>query len=184
MLGDSAENARYIETLTRRGYRWIAGAEWVTEPVSPESTIPVAIDRQKTRRGKDLLKRGCLVAAVAVLVLICTAVWSSPHLPKVTSAFQLTNDGKAKIDSNLFATDGVHLYFMEGTPWGGGSAIAQVSAIGGLYARLPRRFSENCSGPYSGRENGRGGKSQRPTFHRWSICLLAGLALHRMMSRS
>src|SRR5580765_2752155 len=28
VLGDSAENARYIETLTRRGYRWIAEAEW------------------------------------------------------------------------------------------------------------------------------------------------------------
>jgi DNA-binding winged helix-turn-helix (wHTH) protein/Tol biopolymer transport system component len=142
VLGDSAENARYIETLTRRGYRWIAGAEWVTEPVSPESTIPVAIDRQKTRRGKDLLKRGCLVAAVAVLVLLCTAVWSSPHLPKVTSAFQLTNDGKAKIDSNLFATDGVHLYFMEGTPWGGGSAIAQVSAIGGESTRIETPLRE------------------------------------------
>src|ERR1700746_2480440 len=31
VLGDSAEDARYIQTLTRRGYRWIAGVEWVAE---------------------------------------------------------------------------------------------------------------------------------------------------------
>src|SRR5438445_952582 len=35
-LGDSAENARYVETVARRGYRLIA-------PVgSPSSTVPVA----------------------------------------------------------------------------------------------------------------------------------------------
>src|SRR5215469_9111093 len=28
VLGDSAESPRFIETLTRRGYRWMAGAEW------------------------------------------------------------------------------------------------------------------------------------------------------------
>jgi DNA-binding winged helix-turn-helix (wHTH) protein len=74
VLGDSAENAQYIETMTRRGYRWIAGAEWVTEPVSPESAIPVAIDRQEIHRGKNLLKRGSVVVAVGVLLLICTAI--------------------------------------------------------------------------------------------------------------
>jgi tetratricopeptide (TPR) repeat protein len=41
VLGDSAENPRFIETLTRRGYRWMAGAEWVGEsgpgsPAAPE----------------------------------------------------------------------------------------------------------------------------------------------------
>jgi DNA-binding winged helix-turn-helix (wHTH) protein/tetratricopeptide (TPR) repeat protein len=41
VLGDSAENPRFIETLTRRGYRWMAGAEWVAEsgpgsPAAPE----------------------------------------------------------------------------------------------------------------------------------------------------
>jgi TolB-like protein/Tfp pilus assembly protein PilF len=28
-LGDDADHPRYIETLARRGYRWIAGVEWV-----------------------------------------------------------------------------------------------------------------------------------------------------------
>jgi DNA-binding winged helix-turn-helix (wHTH) protein len=28
-LGDDADHPRYIETLARRGYRWIAGGEWM-----------------------------------------------------------------------------------------------------------------------------------------------------------
>ena len=49
VLGDSAENPRYIETLARRGYRWMVPVQWrdatpdlqgsgVTIPSGPEST--------------------------------------------------------------------------------------------------------------------------------------------------
>jgi TolB-like protein len=50
-LGDDAANPRYIETLARRGYRWLASVEWVENgksagealgdrpPSSPEPTI-------------------------------------------------------------------------------------------------------------------------------------------------
>ena len=41
VLGDSAENPRYIETLARRGYRWKAGGEWVV--ASGSDAVPVAI---------------------------------------------------------------------------------------------------------------------------------------------
>src|SRR5260370_6525381 len=34
-LGDSAENPRYIETLARSGYRFVARVEAVTEPALP-----------------------------------------------------------------------------------------------------------------------------------------------------
>jgi serine/threonine-protein kinase len=35
-LGDDADHPRYIETLARRGYRWIAGVEWVESGEKPE----------------------------------------------------------------------------------------------------------------------------------------------------
>ena len=35
-LGDDADHPRYIETLARRGYRWIAGVEWVGLGEKPE----------------------------------------------------------------------------------------------------------------------------------------------------
>jgi Tol biopolymer transport system component/DNA-binding winged helix-turn-helix (wHTH) protein len=42
-LGDTAENPRYIETLARRGYRFIAPVEGATKPVVPTaSQVPVA----------------------------------------------------------------------------------------------------------------------------------------------
>ncbi|HXY08614.1 MAG TPA: protein kinase, partial [Terriglobales bacterium] len=39
-LGDSADNPRYIETLARRGYRWMVPVEWVEGgPVSPLAEV-------------------------------------------------------------------------------------------------------------------------------------------------
>ena len=45
VLGDSAENPRLIETFTRRGYRWMGGAEWVaeSEPRSPSAIDSLAV---------------------------------------------------------------------------------------------------------------------------------------------
>jgi hypothetical protein len=40
----------------------------------------------------------------------------SPRRPR-----KITNDGKAKLPTNSPATDGVHLYFIEGMPWTTGS---------------------------------------------------------------
>ena len=39
-LGDEADHPRYIETLARRGYRWIAGVEWVESAEKPEISKP------------------------------------------------------------------------------------------------------------------------------------------------
>jgi adenylate cyclase len=36
-LGDDADHPRYIETLARRGYRWIVGVEWVHSGEGPEA---------------------------------------------------------------------------------------------------------------------------------------------------
>ena len=40
-LGDDAANPRYIETLARRGYRWMAGVDWV-EAKPASSSLPDA----------------------------------------------------------------------------------------------------------------------------------------------
>ncbi len=39
-LNDDASHPRFIETLARRGYRWIAGVEWDGAGQRPESQIP------------------------------------------------------------------------------------------------------------------------------------------------
>jgi Tol biopolymer transport system component/DNA-binding winged helix-turn-helix (wHTH) protein len=127
-LGDSADNPTFIETLPRRGYKFIAPVE---EPTNQESKKEVDPGEQKPGRGKRLRNRN-LVGTVAVLLLIGTAVWySQPRPPTVTNAVRISNDRKAKSPLNPPVTDGVHLYFIEGMPWTTGSGIAQMSATGG-----------------------------------------------------
>jgi len=128
-LGDSADNPTFIETLPRRGYKFIAPVE---KPLSKGSKIPGPGNLQERSLSKKLLKRTGVIAALAVLVLICLATWlSQPEPPTVTNTVRITNDGKAKNPLNPPVTDGVHLYFTEGMPTTSGSGIAQVSAAGG-----------------------------------------------------
>jgi len=133
-LGDSADNPSFIETLHRRGYKFIAPVE---TPVSKEIRIPNPTNLQESRRGNILLKRTGLVAAVGALVLICVAFWwSQPQSPTVTNIVRITNDGKVKNPLNPPVTDGVHLYFTEGMPYTSGAVLAQVSAAGGETTRM------------------------------------------------
>jgi DNA-binding winged helix-turn-helix (wHTH) protein/Tol biopolymer transport system component len=40
-LGDSADEPRYVETLARRGYRWMVPVEWVdASPNTPQDAVP------------------------------------------------------------------------------------------------------------------------------------------------
>jgi Tol biopolymer transport system component/DNA-binding winged helix-turn-helix (wHTH) protein len=167
-LGDSSENPRFVETLPRRGYRFIAPVEGSS--VEAEGARPLAsgqsrleteqgsgptrasspdhdgggrADRLEVTRGKNLVKPGIAVAAVALLFLICAAIWHRrPTLPTVTNTVRITNDGKAKGAS---VTDGIHLYFIEGSPWTSGSRIAQTSASGGETTGIATALQEVLS---------------------------------------
>ena len=57
-LGDSPENPRYIETLARRGYRWMVAVEWVdatpARPGSPSVAAPEAAPSAANLIGKKV----------------------------------------------------------------------------------------------------------------------------------
>jgi len=128
-LGDDADNPRFVETLPRQGYRFIATVE---SPVSEDSRIPGPSSSPESSARNNLLKRTGVIAGVIVLVLICLAFWrSQPQPPRVTNMVRITNDGKVKNPLNPPVTDGVHLYFTEGDMSTTGSGIAQVPAAGG-----------------------------------------------------
>src|SRR5450755_432033 len=61
-LGDSADNPRYVETLSRSGYRFVAPVEEVVEALPPPSPPP-----EKTQRVP--------LAAALILVLAIVASW-------------------------------------------------------------------------------------------------------------
>src|SRR4051812_1918067 len=76
VLGDSAEKPRYIETLPRRGYRFIASVEEVgaaTPELVQKRPETLAVDTDPSE--KSFLNRRTLFAAVIVLVCVGSAIW-------------------------------------------------------------------------------------------------------------
>ena len=119
-LGDSADNPTFIETVPRKGYKFIVAVE-----VRPVHNGPIGT--QSRSRGIAILSVGVFAGVVAP-VLISLAMWGKPQQPSILNLVRITNDGRAM---NASVTDGVHLYFIEGTPWSTGSRIAQMSVAGG-----------------------------------------------------
>src|SRR5436309_768163 len=100
VLGDSAENPRFVETLARRGYRLITPVEALNQTVGTESgpqqanslkTFEVEVtlpDTQKAER-REGRRRRTRMTFVAVAPVVGSAVWyyiyrsvsNSSHLP-------------------------------------------------------------------------------------------------------
>ena len=88
-LGDSAENPRFIETLPKRGYRFIAGVSVFDADARPKKLESVAGDPSDTVPGNTLqgaglalapkrrrwLTRGLIVAVALVLSWAILSVW-------------------------------------------------------------------------------------------------------------
>src|SRR5271169_1160591 len=88
-LGDSAENPRFIETLPKRGYRFIADVSVVNADARPKKPEPAPDDRPRIEskeklQGADLAgatqrrrwpTRWVTVAVALVLSLAILAVW-------------------------------------------------------------------------------------------------------------
>lgn len=134
VLGDSAETPQYIETLPRRGYRFIASVQRdVPAAVQESAENPMAepaISR-RPRKFRIVVLSGGVVLAIGFVVwifLIRTA-----GTPRVVRFTQLTNDGRAK--EGRLTTDGSRIYFTESLP-DGRSLVAQVSVSGGEVVSL------------------------------------------------
>ena len=156
-LDDSPERPRFVETLSRRGYRFIAPVEIVEPaaqtsngvPLSPiagygpalndggasppavSETAPETSVAPKSRRWPRIVL--WTVAAAAVLVLAFFLRPAMPH-PQVLDTMQLTRDGVQKLrfwgsPPPALQTDGSTLYFVETS--GFFDKLMQVSTEGG-----------------------------------------------------
>src|SRR6202011_1295700 len=78
-LGDSTEKPRFIETLPRHGYRFIAPLDRATTSPDVESRTPVTSYPATLPRTSSIFTRPWLVIglfAVAILaILLATAIW-------------------------------------------------------------------------------------------------------------
>src|SRR5215471_13278724 len=152
-LNDDADHPHYIETLAKRGYRFLApvveiganGAEQHSQPTSDVATAsdtslltsrvspsPVQAERGSTQRRIWI---PTTVFAVAIAVVLFFWWTRPPAVPVVEAVTQLTDDGEPKSPLTRMVTDGVRVYFNEGTR--GSWKIAQVAVTGGSVAVVP-----------------------------------------------
>jgi Tol biopolymer transport system component/DNA-binding winged helix-turn-helix (wHTH) protein len=152
-LNDDAENPRYIETLAKRGYRFVAPV--IDKPAMPPAQVSQAaservpsVDSSAGTNGSSAglsnaaaiaSKRWAGIAAAAVVVAMAAGFvfWRArgPAVPIVEAVTQLTDDGEPKPYATKIVTDGVRVYFNEGTQ--GSVKIAQVAVTGGSVAAIP-----------------------------------------------
>src|SRR5262249_46144457 len=136
-LGDSAENPAFIETVPKRGYRFIAP---VTAPNSESESVPHKVGAGRRVRLSTVLQLGAVLIVTALSVSFALRHWSNaPSLPaRVLNFAQLTSDGQAKYGRLM--TDGSRIYFSEVLP--SGWTLAQVPAKGGETTTIPTTVSD------------------------------------------
>lgn len=171
VLQDSSETPKFIETVARRGYTFIApvcaipgppstpappnGNEpapamsdlAVSMPMMAEEPVAIGEKPQRHAQATTLRRR---VIFVVVMGILGAAVYRSGHQdapPRVTGYTQLTHDARTKAFLNnalpVIVTDGSRLYFTEN---GGGpmrSALYQVSQSGGETSAIPTSLNNN-----------------------------------------
>ncbi|HEV2647351.1 MAG TPA: winged helix-turn-helix domain-containing protein [Acidobacteriaceae bacterium] len=163
-LGDSAENPRFIETLSRRGFRFIAPVGVGEMPTSTTAATPVDI-RTDVRVAEDLSSRSgtdatpenssptrdrniYIVTALAFVLggLLAAGAyqyWNATKAPvPLPRISQITQDGTifAPEDNLLgwlsaFVTDGVHLFTP--TSESGNVVLSQISVATGVSQTVP-----------------------------------------------
>jgi DNA-binding winged helix-turn-helix (wHTH) protein/Tol biopolymer transport system component len=125
-LNDSSDSPRFIETLPRLGYRFVAPVEVLSpdeggaspagaagqQAAPQEPAVAQTATRSPARRADGL--RWWPAAAAAGLALGLLGAFSlarAPESPRITDVRPLTSDGRQKVGG--LATDGRYIYFSE-----------------------------------------------------------------------
>ena len=152
-LGDSSDNPRFVETLPRRGYRFIAPVNEDSQsaaaglldnvvPITPSEPPQTAPEPPPPKPRISMLAAviavlACMIAAFAALLITW---WRIPApVPVVESITQLTDDRESK--THTMVSDGSRIYFNEGER--GRLSLSQVSAAGGPTAPVETRLANN-----------------------------------------
>jgi DNA-binding winged helix-turn-helix (wHTH) protein/dipeptidyl aminopeptidase/acylaminoacyl peptidase len=152
-LNDDTDDPHYIETLAKRGYRFVGSVTDISTK-SMQQQLQNPPDGAQVSDGLSVsslesvgavnpvarsTRRWVWIAAAVVVVAIAAGLvfWLNrpPAVPIVEAVTQLTDDGEPKPYATKIVTDGVRIYFNEGTI--GSLKIAQVAVTGGSVAAIP-----------------------------------------------
>ena len=190
-LGDSSDNPRFVETLPRRGYRFIAPVQeepdptvkappFQNEPTVPAADPVAAVPPSVSAHVRRSARRRWLwaaFAAIAVLVIALLVTWwrIPPAVPVVESVVQLTHDGQPK---DSIVSDGSRLYFNVGPYLS--RKIAQVSVTGGPTVPVENPFTTSFINSITKDGSAllvvvsNGPPTADPSWFLWSVPLPAG----------
>jgi Tol biopolymer transport system component/DNA-binding winged helix-turn-helix (wHTH) protein len=136
-LGDSPENPVFIETVPRRGYRFIAPVQDVgIQPLKPAAPgnghqpLETPTDSLATPVSRATRTSGRLIALGIIVIAVCTLLYRAVFPPtlRVTQTVRLTNSSRVEPWGRI-TSDGSRLFFLEreGDHWN----ARQISVAGG-----------------------------------------------------
>jgi DNA-binding winged helix-turn-helix (wHTH) protein/tetratricopeptide (TPR) repeat protein len=79
-LGDTAGRPRFIETLPRRGYRFVAPVTTAAPVTTPAATAPSAPAPSPARSTSTHISWTAAAVAVALLLVVVAHTWSAPRV--------------------------------------------------------------------------------------------------------
>jgi DNA-binding winged helix-turn-helix (wHTH) protein/Tol biopolymer transport system component len=120
-LGDSAETPRFIETVPRRGYRFIGPIQPnevaespIPQPAAPEAILPTNAEPQ-AHDSKKRRKRWIPITIAAALVLATASIWFASHRASEKGPIQIqqltTNSSENPIQRAAVSPDGKYLAY-------------------------------------------------------------------------
>ena len=127
VLGDSAETPRYIQTLPRRGYRFIAPVEQIVAPSLP-ATSQVEMPREAVVAGKPAKSRIFLAACILIFLVVGAALWLEHVATPLTNAAPRLNS-IAVLPLNNLSDDPSEEFFADGMT---DQLITDLARVGSL----------------------------------------------------
>ena len=132
-LGDSAENPRFIETLARRGYRFIAPVGQVSDPAplpeppaeptaaapavaAPAPVLPVVQSAPPAAAKRNLwipaaaFASACIMVALFLWGFTRSTATVPPHIIQITHSGHLASSATSTETLAAAVTDGVHIF--------------------------------------------------------------------------
>lgn len=141
-LSDDAENPRFIATVGRRGYRFIAptdaGKSQDLRAALAVGSAPATNGETESKNPAGRLSRRLAGAVIGAAILVAAFVAARRYLPepppKVLNVGQVSHNGRLDPWGRL-TTDGARLFFLERA--GGHWNLMQVPAAGGDAQMFP-----------------------------------------------
>jgi len=145
-LGDEADTPHYIETLPKRGYRFVGEVERESAKEDARETAAVAvlpIGRLEPQRPHRPRHRKIIVGSVLALLVIASgiavyAVLKPEPMPRIVGSHVLTKTGYRKASLASPVVDRGSIYFLEKRP------IDWVTSLTSIAGGEPQTLQINC----------------------------------------